>query len=42
MDLLLLGATMAVVLAGMAATAGTRDLKPVRIRTNDRRHRTRR
>ncbi|HYG90909.1 MAG TPA: hypothetical protein VD978_32155 [Azospirillum sp.] len=42
MDLLLLGATMALVLAGVAATAGARDLKPIRIRTDDRRRRTRR
>lgn len=37
MDLLLLGATMGLVLAGMAVTAGSGSLKPVRIRTNDRR-----
>ena len=37
MDLLLLGATMGLVLAGMAVTAGSESLKPVRIRTNDRR-----
>lgn len=37
MDLLLLGATMGLVLAGMAVTASSRSLKPVRIRADDRR-----
>lgn len=37
MDLLLLGATMGLVLAGMAVAAGSRDLKPVRIRADRRR-----
>lgn len=37
MDLLLLGAAMGLVLAGMAVTASARSLKPVRIRTDGRR-----
>lgn len=41
MELLLLGATMALVLAGMSASTSVRNLKPIRIRTEDRR-RTRR
>lgn len=37
MDLLVLGATMGLALAGMAVVAGSRNLKPVRVRTRDRR-----
>jgi len=36
MDLILIGATMGLVLVGVAS-ASARDLKPVRIRSNDRR-----
>lgn len=37
MELLLLGTTLGLLLAGMAVTAASGSLRPVRIRTTDRR-----